>query len=136
MSGSTIPVGYVTPPFPSLTFHINSPEYEDAMLYYLSDMWRFTLYWTLIFFLSFHCCAALWASLMHRKVLGGLWMLATYALFAGVQAVISGSLVGLMISAVYRAGFFGMTTWIPMVWGAVQIIAMVVRSYSMMNTFL
>lgn len=136
VSGSTIPVGYVVPRFPALHFPINSPAYQASMLYHLGDIWRFTLYWTLIFYLAFHLCAALWASLMHRKVLGGLWIVVTYAMVAGVQAVISGSLVGLMLGAVYRAGMFGMTTWVPFVWGAVQIIVMVVRSYSMMNTFL
>lgn len=105
-------------------------------MYRLTDIWRFTLYWTLIFFLAFHVCAAAWASLMHRKALGGLWILTTYVLVAGMQATVAGSLVGLMLGAVYRAGLFGMTTWIPFVWGAVQIIYMVVRSYSMMNTFL
>lgn len=106
------------------------------MLYYLGDIWRFTFYWTLIFFLSFHGCAALWASLMHRKFVGGFWILTTYFLVAGAQAAISGSLVGLMLGAVYRAGLFGMTTWIPLAWGAVQILYMVIRSYSMMSTLL
>lgn len=87
-------------------------------------------------FLSFHTCAAVWASLMHRKFVGGFWIIVTYLVVAGLQAAISGSLVGLMLGAVYHAGLFGMTTWIPLVWAAVQIMFMVVRSYSMMSTFL
>ena len=133
---SYIPLGYFTPSFPSLHFPINSDAFQTAYLYYIRDIWRFTLYWTIIFFASFHACAGIWAAAMHRKLIGGLWIVFTYLLVAVIQAVISGSLVGLMLGAIYRAGLFGMTTWVPFVWGGVQILFMVVRSYSMMSTFL
>lgn len=136
ISPNAIPIDYVAPTFPALFFPINSVRYNESFLYYTYDIWRFTTYWTLIFFLAFHGVAAVWACLMHRKVMGLFWIMSVYILLSGAQAFISGSVVGLFLAGLYRAGTFGMTTWVPFVWGATQILFQVIGSYSMMSTLL
>ncbi|CAN6666195.1 hypothetical protein TRVA0_037S01486 [Trichomonascus vanleenenianus] len=137
VAGSNVPVGYTVPPFPSLYFPTeNNKAYQLSFLYYTYDIWRFTLFWTLIFMLSFHMCAAGLAVIMHHKWLGGLWIITVYAVISGIEAIISGTIVGLMLSAVYKAGLFGVSTWIPFVWGLIQVIFLVISSYSMMSAVL
>lgn len=137
ISVNAIPIDYVVPSFPSLYFPIGSPEFKSALLFYPYDIWKFTLYWTFIFFASFHLCASIWASIMHRKsLMDSIYIILFYLIFSGIQALISGSLVGLFIGALYRSGTFGMTTWLPFSWGAIQILFQVVTSYSMMSTLL
>lgn len=133
--GNNIPVGYTVPSFPSLHFpNANNNAFHLSFLYYTSDIWRFTVLWTLIFYGAFHFCAASLAVIMHRKfVIGGTWILLAYGLVAGIEALISGSITGLMIGAIYKAGLFGMSTWIPFVWGLLQVLFMVITSYSMMS---
>ena len=86
------------PPFPSLFW---PPQDSSIILYELDDMWKFTLFWTLILYGLFHLGAVGVAVLMQ----GGkrmsswkyLWLVPlVYALIAGAEALIAGTLVGLM----------------------------------------
>ena len=70
-------------------------------LYYSSDIWRFTLLWTLIIFAVFHMTAAAFALLMQlskgKRALKYMWIIpVVYALIAGIEALLAGSFVGLM----------------------------------------
>lgn len=136
ISTNFIPVDYVSPPFPSLYLPVNSAAYNRAILYYASDVWRFTVFWTMTFFAAFHFCAAFWAFAVHRNITGFFWIVLFYLLFSGFQAFVSGCVVSLFIWAVYSAGTFGMTTWVPFAWGVIQILVQVITSYSMMSTLL
>ncbi|ODQ56700.1 hypothetical protein WICANDRAFT_37073, partial [Wickerhamomyces anomalus NRRL Y-366-8] len=128
-----VPVGYSTPKFPSLYWPVNNKMYTVSYLYYTYDIWKFTIFWSLIFFIGFYGAAGLWAALVHRKLAGGCWILGFYVLIGGVQGIISGTVVGLVLSAIYRAGLFSMSTWIPLCSGVFQILFNVVTSYSMMS---
>ena len=86
------------PPFPSLFW---PPQDSSIILYELDEMWKFTLFWTLILYGLFHLGAVGVAVLMQ----GGkrmsswkyLWLVPlVYALIAGAEALIAGTLVGLM----------------------------------------
>jgi hypothetical protein len=77
----------------------------------------------------------------------------TYVLVAGIEALLSGSIVGLMsavpspskamawgvssitnsvcsLGAVYSAGYFKMSTWIPFVWGGINTLVLILSSFS------
>ncbi|KAG8531480.1 uncharacterized protein KY384_003109 [Bacidia gigantensis] len=141
------PHNYTTPSFPSLYLifgpkDVRRPQY----LYNRGDIWRFTLYWTLIVFAAAHIAAGTyavavvwWGSREQRTRLGmgrkkglggpnrqgnterqgvgdgaggnrekvqagikgtgisGMWIVpALYALVAGVEGVLTGSVVGLL----------------------------------------
>lgn len=134
--GSDVPVGYTVPPFPSLHLPIGSAQYHLSFLYHTYDIWRFTMLWTLIFYEAFALCAVTWATIASRKISTGLMAVGTYALLSGIQGMISGSITGLMLSAIYRSGLFAMSTWIPFIWGLVQVVFLVISSYSMMAIIL
>jgi hypothetical protein len=94
-----IPAEYTVPPFPSLFW---PPQASSIILYELDEMWKFTLFWTLILYGLFHLGAVGIAVLMQ----GGkrmsswkyLWLVPLiYALIAGFEALIAGTLVGLML---------------------------------------
>ncbi|KAK4158003.1 protein-S-isoprenylcysteine O-methyltransferase [Chaetomidium leptoderma] len=93
-----IPANYTVPPFPSLFW---PPQSGSVILYELDEMWKFTLFWTLILYGLFHLGAVGVAVLMQ----GGkrmsnwkyLWLVPlVYGLIAGFEALIAGTLVGLM----------------------------------------
>ncbi|KAG9072297.1 hypothetical protein KI688_000066 [Linnemannia hyalina] len=47
-----------------------------------------------------------------------------------------GSLVGLAIAAIYNAGAYRMSTWVPMLWGLIQALVVIMGSYSTVTTIL
>ncbi|KAK0630669.1 hypothetical protein B0T17DRAFT_590112 [Bombardia bombarda] len=125
------PAGYTTPPFPSLRWVIQDPVWS---LYDLRDIWRFTLLWTLIIYGLFHLGAAGIALLMQvgkrKSNWKYLWMVPlVYAFIAGVEAVMAGTVVGLIVGATYIAGDFTMSTWIPFIWGWVNVLVLIVSSF-------
>ncbi|KAK1828472.1 hypothetical protein QBC39DRAFT_416957 [Podospora conica] len=128
----TAPPGYTTPPFPSLHIPLQDPEFS---LYTVRDIWRFTLLWTLILFGLFHLGAAGLALLMQTgkrrvnwKYLGVVPL--AYGIVAGAEALMAGSIVGLIVGASYVAGKFTMSTWIPFVWGWVNLLVLIVSSFT------
>ena len=186
---SAVPLEYNTPPFPSLYWPIRAPPGAAQYLYYTTDIWRFTLYWTLITFCLVHSAVATWAGLMQfnsammqRKVLrkrakstlqlteyddkgsagsvkgsarlstetntnrlpqpllvstspvlstlGWVWIIpVVYLVIGGVEALLSGSLVGLVAGAVYNAGYFKMSTWTPFLWGIINCLIVILGSF-------
>ena len=89
----------MSPPFPSLFW---PPQKSTIKLYELDEMWKFTLFWTLILYGLFHLGAVGVAVLMQvgkrRSNWKYLWLVPLiYACIAGAEALIAGSVVGLML---------------------------------------
>jgi len=144
-----IPLDYNRPSFPSLYWPIDPSPNAPRHLYYQSDIWRFTLYWTLLTYGAVHLSASLWAVLMQlrsvlatktkplvepnkfRQTLLWVWMIPVgYLIVAGMEAVFAGSVVGLILGAVYKAGEFKMSTWMPLLWGLLNVSVLIVSSFS------
>lgn len=121
ITSNDVPVGYETPTFPSLHWPTGLRT-TVHVLYDVHSIWRFTLYWSLIFNVGFYAVAGLWASLMHRKQAGGFWIMAVYLAYGGVQGVAGGTITGFLIGNIYSSGLFAMSTWIPLCCAAVQIL--------------
>lgn len=90
------PDDYTTPKFPGLySFKqaFNSPQY----LYHSRDIWRFTLFWTIIIFEGFHLAASGYAFFVQWRNWRTMWIVPLiYMAVAGVEALLAGSVVGLM----------------------------------------
>lgn len=122
-------------------------------IYYIQDAWRFTLLWTLIAYAVFHAGAVLVTVLTHgwkKSSWSYLWAVpGVYLVAAGLEAVLAGSVVGLVcvaslarldwtfeltfanrLGAVYRAGYYEMNTWIPCTWGIINVLTLVISSFS------
>lgn len=144
-----LPPDYARPSFPSLYWPLNPSPDDPQYLYYQSDIWRFTLYWTLLTYAAVHLSASLWAVLMQlrsalatktkplgepnriRQTLIWVWMIpAVYLFVAGIEAVFAGSAVGLILGAVYNAGYFSMSTWTPLLWGLLNVLVLILSSFS------
>ncbi|PHH64689.1 hypothetical protein CDD81_4130 [Ophiocordyceps australis] len=130
------PPGYQTPRFPSLnvrTLYDRTPQ-RIYTLYHIDDVWRFTLVWTLIVYASFHLGAVVVAMLTHGWKSSSwryLWLVPlVYLVVAGLEALLAGSIVGLLLGAVYRAGYYEMNTWIPCTWGFINVFVLLVASFS------
>ncbi|GMG19743.1 unnamed protein product [Ambrosiozyma monospora] len=54
-----------------------------------------------------------------------------YIIVGAMQSFVSGSLVGLLICAIYKSGAFKMNTWIPCVYGIIITLYNVITSYSL-----
>lgn len=163
MSYGVQPLSYETPPFPSLYWPFDTGPATPKYLYSLTDIWRFTLYWTLITVPVAHLVVAIWAVMMqfstayqrhrflyhtpegaalskkNRKLLGEkpiyecatwVWLIPLiYAIVAGIFALLGGSLVGLVLGAIYNAGYFKMSTWTPLFWGIVNMLVLILGGF-------
>ncbi|TPX12068.1 uncharacterized protein E0L32_007183 [Thyridium curvatum] len=94
------PADYVTPPFPALYWPPQTQQL-DGSLYYLSDIWRFTLLWTITIFAIVHliCASVALAMQIGNKQTNWLYMGSVpiiYCIVAGVEALFAGSIVGLV----------------------------------------
>ncbi|PSS12695.1 hypothetical protein M430DRAFT_107487 [Amorphotheca resinae ATCC 22711] len=129
------PLDYATPPFPSLYWPYKAKPGVANYLYYTHDIWRYTLLWTLILFAVFHAAVAAFAVLMQlgkgEKAWQYVWVIPlVYAFVAGVEALLAGSFVGLILGAVYNAGYFRMSTWIPFIWSLINVLVLILSSFS------
>ncbi|KAG9093969.1 hypothetical protein FRC06_011290 [Ceratobasidium sp. 370] len=122
-SGLTPPEGYVVPSFPSL--YDPRLEFKDSALnttppgthylYYSFDVYRFTLYWTLIFYASsFALCGtcALLVRVLSKRRAPKLFVTVVLAfiLTGTFFAVVGSAIVGYVLAAVYSVGYFSMST--------------------------
>ncbi|KAF5871475.1 uncharacterized protein Bfra_007993 [Botrytis fragariae] len=129
------PLDYSTPPFPSLYWPLHAKPGVPNYLYYAHDIWRFTLLWTLIMYGITHIAAAACAVVMQSGKGKNAWQYAwiiplVYALVGGITALLAGSLVGLILGAIYNAGYFQMSTWIPFIWALINVLVFIISSFS------
>ncbi|TGO41557.1 hypothetical protein BHYA_0020g00560 [Botrytis hyacinthi] len=129
------PLDYSTPPFPSLYWPVHAKPGVPIYLYYAHDIWRYTLLWTLIVYGITHIAVAAWAVAMQLGKGKNAWQYAwiiplVYALIAGIEALLAGSLVGLILGAVYNAGWFQMSTWIPFIWALINVLVLIISSFA------
>ena len=96
------PPGYNTPEFPSLNVHTLYDRTPQRLytLFYIQDVWRFTLIWTLIVYALFHLGAVLIAVFTHgyKKSSWRYWWAVpvVYLVMAGFEALLAGSIIGLV----------------------------------------
>ena len=118
------PDGSVTPPFPGLGI-------PDSALLTIHDAWYFTLIWTVIVYEAFHLAASAYALFVQRNNLNFVWIVpVVFAAVAGIEALLAGSVVGLILGAMYQAGDFRMSTWVPFVWAWINLLVLILSSFS------
>lgn len=97
MAANRVPINYQTPDFPSLYNPVPWRHKEAYYLYYTKDIWRYTLFWTLIFYAATHLPVAGCAVLTHSRNWSVIWLVPLlYSLIAGLEGLIAGSIVGLV----------------------------------------
>lgn len=93
----TAPPFYDTPPFPSLYWFIRGKPHDPQYLYHQGDIWRFTLFWTIIVYELIHIAASGYALVILRKNWRFIWIVPiAYIAIAGAEAILAGSVVGLL----------------------------------------
>lgn len=74
---------------------------------------------------------AAWACIVQWRNWKLVWIAPiVYAFIGGLEAVIAGSVVGGLLGAVYQAGYFKMSTWIPFVWGLINVLVLILSSFA------
>ncbi|KAH0230093.1 hypothetical protein KCV06_g6943, partial [Aureobasidium melanogenum] len=127
----TPPLSYTTPPFPSLYWPFPVGGTQTLYLYHSHDMWRFTLLWTIIDVVGIHLIAAAFAMAIQWRNWKLIWLVPIVFGFIGaVEAIIAGNVVGGLLSGVYSAGYFRMSTWIPFSWGAINSLVLILSSFA------
>lgn len=97
MANDRVPINYQTPSFPSLYDPLAGRHNTAYYLYHTNDIWRFTLYWTFIFYGSTHLLVAGYAVLTHFRHWSIIWLVPIiYAIIAALEALLAGSIVGLV----------------------------------------
>lgn len=89
------PAGYISPSFPSLLWTADDRA-NGALLYYTKDIVRFTIFWTLILVGGMYGAVGLIAGYSHRRITGGVGILAIYLLLGALHAILGGTFSGLM----------------------------------------
>ncbi|GAN11446.1 conserved hypothetical protein [Mucor ambiguus] len=163
-----LPYGYRNAPaWPSLYWPFG-PDFDPLnlvadiphSLYYLQDIWRFTVIWSLLFSLAVYLPAGKKAERVfdavctHQPVVTGIWafiMLARsrtlkwyvlvmipfiFVLGGSIASFVIGSIMGVALAFVYNSGFFVMSTWIPFLWALIHILVVLVGSYSTITAIL
>ncbi|KAK4515115.1 uncharacterized protein ATC70_002725 [Mucor velutinosus] len=144
-----LPYGYRSAPaWPSLYWPFG-PDFDPLnlvadiphSLYYLQDIWRFTVIWSLLFSLAIYLPAGIWAFIMLAKSRTLKWyVLVTipfiFVLGGSIASFVIGSIMGVALAFVYNSGFFVMSTWIPFLWALIHILVVLVGSYSTITAIL
>lgn len=148
VSSLDVPIGYFTPGFPSLYWPLGAtkPEYNELFLYYSIDIWKFTVYWVIIFFSGAYLLVGIasFASMNLRAyrerqivpskkkafVVRLIFVAFLYLVSGTAQGFMVGAIIGLLLAAIYRAGTLAMSTWIPFTWGMALILYHICSSYS------
>jgi len=80
--------------------------------------------------------AGLWAwSVYFFKTKWAVLIPVIYVVTGEFIALVSGTIVGFTLAAVYNAGF-KMSTWIPAFWGLIQMLTVVSAGYSTVSSIL
>lgn len=148
VTAQNVPIGYLTPLFPLLYWPLgpDRPKFLNLFLYYSRDVWQFTVYWLLFFFVSAYALAGVASALnmefkwhranraVRRRSKTVDWrpwvVILTYVLMGAVQGFVGGAAVGLLLLTIYRAGALAMSTWIPFGWGFAMLSYHICASYS------
>lgn len=148
ISSKNVPLGYVAPSFPSLFWPLGPKhkQFELSYLYYSHDIWVFTVYWGIIFFVIAYALVGaglatniivrrsrkenLAAKANRRFSIKPILVLTLYLLMGVTQGFVSGAIIGLVLLIIYRAGLLTMSTWIPFCWGLAMILYHICSSYS------
>lgn len=144
-----VPIGYTAPPWPLLyMLRMNGSSGLPLYLYFKGDITKFTVIWTVILYLGVYGAAGVLAasaayppykrgigSTSKRSVVAA-GILGVYAVVGAVSACASGSVVGILAGMVYEAGGFKMSTWLPVVLAASQVLYVVVSGYPISNGML
>lgn len=102
---SQAPLDYTVPSFPSLYEPLIGTPQAQNYLYHLVDIWRFTLYWTLILYAGAHVAVAYFAVAIQWRNWRTAWIIyLVYMLVAVLEALFAGTLVGFM--SVFASFFF------------------------------
>jgi hypothetical protein len=92
---SAVPLGYITPPFPSLYWPLPAGATQSYYLYRPDDIFRFTVYWTLLLVGGIHVITALWACLVQWRNWKLIWIaVPVFGFVGGVEALVAGAIVG------------------------------------------
>lgn len=128
---SAVPQGYTTPPFPSLYWPLPAGAHPSFYLYRPDDVLRFTVYWSLLLVGGIHLVVALWACGVQWRNWKLIWITVPFfTVVGGIEALISGAIVGGLIGGVYQAGYFEMSTWIPFVWAVINTLVLILSSFA------
>ncbi|RKP08477.1 hypothetical protein THASP1DRAFT_29723 [Thamnocephalis sphaerospora] len=131
------PPDHESPPFPSLYWPGTYPAPNSApVLLYRSEVWHFTIIWTLILVCSIYVLAGFWAMLSLRDRRFGWAAPLMFALVGGLGALVGGTVAGIALGTIYDVGYFRMSTWVPFCWALTQALISIVNSYSTISTVL
>ncbi len=76
---------------------INAKPGEAVYLYYYGDIWRFTLFWTLIVYGAVYLSASAYALAMQTQNWKSAWVIPlVFGVVGGLEAMLAGSVIGLM----------------------------------------
>lgn len=143
VSSLDVPIGYSSPPFPSLYWPTTSP-YQSLFLYYSFDIWKFTVFWSITLFGALYFVAGLLAVVnqisnnyrhqlqkpaLKSTIVGCLLLVTVYLVLGLAQGFICGAVIGLLLLAIYKAGSLNMSTWIPLCWGIAGVLFNVCSLY-------
>ncbi|KAG7825733.1 hypothetical protein KL909_000965 [Ogataea angusta] len=134
-----VPVGYIAPRFPALGWPLTK-----FTLYYTKDVVKFTMFWCIILMTAFYLAAALIASFTYyknnknskKKGTALVAIVGVYVLVGVIQAVLSGSLIGLLLAEIYKSGQFGLNPWLTFIYGIIVVLFNIATSYSLTSVLL
>eukprot|EP00835_Amoeboradix_gromovi_P005240 NODE_475_length_8011_cov_0.074065.p6 type:complete len:137 gc:universal NODE_475_length_8011_cov_0.074065:4853-5263(+) len=129
-----LPLGYTSPSFPSL---FNPFTTEPIHLYYLEDIIKFHVYWSLLLYSSLYSICGLIALIMLiRKGWFALLSCFTFMFVGVLSGAFNGAIIGSLIGIFYNSGELKMNTLIPLLWSIMMFLFTILSQYSKSATYL
>ncbi|CAG8656706.1 8893_t:CDS:2, partial [Funneliformis mosseae] len=80
--------------------------------------------------------AGIWAWVVFRSYKWSFLIPFGFIVVALLTGFVEGTAFGLVLAVIYLYGDFGMTLWIPFLWGLIQALILLMGCYSTITSFL
>ncbi|OBA27681.1 hypothetical protein HANVADRAFT_38338 [Hanseniaspora valbyensis NRRL Y-1626] len=134
-------IRYDKPPFPSLYFPlkrsktptgtVTTRSFSTSYLYYVSDIWEFTILWCLILYPSAYIISGIITLYNLLHVHKRIFTKQKKDTDSSIYGAIYGTVMGFLLGIIYRSGLFGMSTWVPLCVSCCSLLYTILSSYKL-----
>ncbi|OBA24574.1 hypothetical protein HANVADRAFT_28278, partial [Hanseniaspora valbyensis NRRL Y-1626] len=105
--------------------------FSTSYLYYVSDIWEFTILWCLILYPSAYIISGIITLYNLLHVHKRIFTKQKKDTDSSIYGAIYGTVMGFLLGIIYRSGLFGMSTWVPLCVSCCSLLYTILSSYKL-----